>query len=219
VHIVSKLVVECFTVSLDGFGAGPNQDESNPLGVRGRELHGWIYATKAFREMVGESGGSEGVDNDFFKGNLEEGGATIMGRNMFGPIRGPWKGSDWQGWWGPDPPHHHDVFVLTHHERPDLTLSDTTFHFVTQGIEVALERARDAANGKDISLAGGASTILQYLDARLVDKLVLAVAPIEMGSGERLLPAVGEWPNGFECVSVTEGEGATFYTLLPTSSA
>jgi dihydrofolate reductase len=211
---MSKLCVECFTVSLDGFGAGPDQDEANPLGVGGRELHGWIYTTKAFREMVGQSGGSEGVDNHFFKGNREEGGATIMGRNMFGPIRGSWEGSDWQGWWGPDPPFHHPVFVLTHNERPDLTLSDTTFHFVTEGIDVALDRAKSVAQGSDVSLAGGVSTILQYLKAKLVDQLVIAVAPIELGSGERLFSTVGEWPDGYELSSVTEGEGATFYTLV-----
>jgi dihydrofolate reductase len=211
---MSKLCVTCFAVSLDGFGAGPDQSEANPLGIRGRGLHEWIYSTKAFRAMVGQSGGSEGVDNDFFKRNLEMRGATIMGRNMFGPIRGSWAGSDWQGWWGDDPPYHHEVFVLTHHERPSLTLSDTTFHFVTEGTDVALERAREAASGEDISLAGGVATIRQYLDARQVDRLTLAVAPIEMGSGERLLQNVGEWPEGYECETVTEGEGATFYALV-----
>jgi len=216
---MSQLRVGCFAVSLDGYGAGPHQDEANPLGVRGRELHGWIYETKAFRTMVGDSGGSEGVDNEFFKGNLEGDSATIMGRNMFGPVRGSWAGSDWQGWWGPEPPFHHDVFVLTHHERADLALGDTTFHFVTEGIDVALERARAAAAGGDVRLAGGVDVIRQYLDAKLVDELVLAVAPVELGSGERLLEAVGTWPDGYECTSVTPGEGATFYTLQRTSSA
>jgi dihydrofolate reductase len=208
----------CFAVSLDGYGAGPDQDEANPLGVGGRELHGWIYATKSFREMVGEPGGSEGIDNEFFKGNLVGTEATIMGRNMFGPIRGAWEGSDWQGWWGDDPPFHHPVFVLTHHPRPDLTLSDTTFHFVTEGIEVALDRARHASHGGVVRLAGGVSTIKQYLNADLIDELTIAVAPLNLSSGERLFETVGEWPDGYELQSVTEGEGATFYTLARTPS-
>ncbi|MFY9782438.1 MAG: dihydrofolate reductase family protein [Acidimicrobiales bacterium] len=216
---MSKVCVRSFSVSLDGFGAGPRQDESNPIGVGGSALHRWIFATKTGRSMVGQSGGAEGVDDAFFKANLEGEGATIMGRNMFGPIRGPWTDGDWQGWWGEDPPFHQPVFVLTHYERRDLILNDTTFHFVTDGIDVALALAFDAAKGGDVGVAGGVSTIRQILDARLIDELVIAVVPIHLGSGERLFETVGEWPPGYECLAVSEGEGATHYELVRVGDA
>ncbi len=210
---MSKLEVHALSVSLDGYVAGPLQDEANPLGVGGTQLHEWIFATKSGREMIGQQGGSEGIDNDVFNDGFEEVGATIMGRNMFGPVRGPWLDSDWHGWWGESPPFHHAVFVLTHFERPAFTLDDTTFYFVTEGIDVALARAREAAGDEDIRLGGGAETVREFLAARLLDSVRLAVVPVKLGSGERLIEKVGEWPSGYECSSITEGEGATHYVL------
>jgi dihydrofolate reductase len=211
---VSKLIVDGLSVSLDGYVAGPLQDESNPLGVGGTKLHEWIFATKSGREMIGQAGGSEGVDDGYFRPGSDGVGATIMGRNMFGPIRGSWVGSDWRGWWGESPPFHHAVFVLTHFARAPLTLDDTTFYFVTEGIDVAVSRAREAAGNGDVNLGGGAQTIREFLDVGLVDELNLAVVPISLGSGERLIEMVGEWPRGYECRSVVEGEGATHYQLV-----
>jgi len=210
---VSKLEVHALSISLDGYTAGPDQDEANPLGVGGTRLHEWIFATKSGREMIGQQGGSEGVDNDAFNLGFEGVGATIMGRNMFGPVRGPWLDSDWHGWWGESPPFHHAVFVLTHFARPPITLDDTTFHFVTEGIDAALAKARQAAGDEDIRLGGGAQTVREFLAARLVDSLHLAVVPVRLEAGERLLEKVGEWPSGYECSSITEGEGATHYVL------
>ena len=175
---MSKLRVHNFSVSLDGYAAGPDQGLDNPLGVGGMQLHNWAFGTRTFREMFGEEGGDEGVDDRFAAAGEVGLGATIMGRNMFGPIRGDWPDNSWQGWWGEDPPYHHDTFVLTHHPRESVTMEGgTVFHFVTDGIEAALERAVAAADGQDVRLAGGVSAIQQYLRAGLVDEMHLAYAP------------------------------------------
>lgn len=205
---MAKVCVDSFSVSLDGYGAGPDQGESNPLGVGGRALHEWIFATKTGRTMIGEMGGAEGTDDAIFKRNLESVGPVIMGRNMFGPVRGPWKSFEWRGWWGNEPPFHCPVFVLTHYERPDLELGETTFHFVTGGIDEALARARDVAGEHDIHVGGGVSTIRTLLDAQLVDELRLDVVPVRLGAGERLLETVGLWPLGYELRKEVLGEGA-----------
>jgi dihydrofolate reductase len=197
---MAKLRVHNLAISLDGFAAGPNQDLDNPLGVGGTRLHEWVFATRTGRRMLGEEGGDEGLDDKF----LVEGdigiGATIMGRNMFGHIRGPWKDDQWTGWWGDNPPYHHPVFVLTHHPRPSIEMQGgTIFHFVTDGIEAALERALDAANGQDVRLGGGSAAIQQYLRAQLIDEMHVAVVPVLLGSGERLFDHV-DAAQGYECV-------------------
>jgi len=197
--------------------AGPDQDEANPLGVGARQLHEWIFATTSGREMIGENGGSDGVDDEVFKVSREDAGATIMGRNMFGPVRGPWSESAWRGWWGDDPPFHHPVFVLTHYERSDLVLGDTTFHFVTDAIESVVSKAREVAQDRKVQVGGGVATLRAFLDAQLIDELRVSVVPIYLGSGERLFEVVGEWPEGYEVRDVVAGEGATHYTLGRTS--
>lgn len=206
-------------MSADGFGAGPDQDAQNPLGIGGRQLHEWIFETKTGRSMIGESGGEEGVDDAFFKRNFEVGGPTIMGRNMFGPVRGPWGESDWRGWWGEDPPFHHPVFVLTHYERPDLVMGDTTFHFVTAGLPAALARALEVAGDGDVHVGGGVATIRRLLDEQLIDELHLALVPIHLGSGERLLDSVGVWPPGYELRSEVAGERVTHLQLARADGA
>ncbi|MFD1210643.1 dihydrofolate reductase family protein [Arthrobacter sp. GCM10027362] len=194
-----KLRVHNFAVSVDGYGAGPDQNAEQPLGVGGERLHDWIFATAFGRRMIGEDGGSTGVDNGFLERGVQGIGATIMGRNMFGPVRGGWDGSDWTGWWGENPPFHHPVFVLTHHPRPPVTMDGgTVFNFVTDGIEAALEQAFAAAGGADVRLGGGASTVQQYLRAGLVDDLHLAVVPILLGGGERLFENLDGRPAGLE---------------------
>jgi dihydrofolate reductase len=186
---MTKLRVHNFSVSLDGYGAGPDQTLANPLGMGGEDLHGWMFKTAFWAEMAGESGrGETGIDNDFASQSFQNVGATIMGRNMFGPIRGEWPDDAWQGWWGDNPPYHHEVFVLTHHPRPSVELEGgNVFHFVTEGIEAALARATEAAGGRDVQLGGGVSTIRAYLRAKLLDELHLVVVPVLLGSGERLL--------------------------------
>jgi dihydrofolate reductase len=185
---MSKLRVNAFSISLDGYGAGPSQDEQNPLGRNGMELHRWFFPTRTFKDMHGQGAdGTTGVDDDFARRGFDNVGAWILGRNMFGPVRGPWPDERWRGWWGENPPYHVPVFVLTHHPRRSLEMEGgTTFHFVTGGIEEALTRAREAAHGADVRLGGGTATIRQYLRARLVDELHLAVSPILLGSGESL---------------------------------
>lgn len=184
----AKLVVRCFSVSADGFGAGPNQDLNNPLGVGGMGLHEWVFPTRTFQKMLfGKDGGTTGPDDDFAARGFDNIGAWILGRNMFGPIRGPWPDDSWKGWWGEEPPYRCQVFVLTHYPRAPIEMKGgTVFHFVTDGVEAALQRARQAANGKDIRLGGGVASIKQYLRAGLVDELHLAMAPILLGSGESL---------------------------------
>jgi len=197
---MAKLRVHCFAVSLDGYGAGPNQDLGNPLGVGGIALHEWVFATRTFRQMHGSDGGTTGIDNDFAARGFDNVGAWIMGRNMFGPVRGPWPDDSWKGWWGDDPPYHTPVFVLTNHPRTSITMAGgTTFHFVTEGIHAALHRAVKAANGKDIRLGGGVATIRQYLRAGLIDELHLAISPILLGSGERLFAGIDLPKLGYQC--------------------
>lgn len=184
---MSKLYVRSFSLSLDGYGAGPDQSIDNPLGVNGMSLHQWAFTTRTFQKMFGQNGGSTGVDDDYAILGFNNIGAWILGRNMFGPVRGPWPDDSWKGWWGDTPPYHCPVFVLTHYARPSIVMEGgTTFHFVTDGIESALERARDAADGKDVRVGGGVSTIKQYLHARLIDELHLAISPVFLGQGENL---------------------------------
>jgi dihydrofolate reductase len=196
-----KLRVHNFAMSVDGYAAGPNQSLDNPLGVGGPGLHEWVFKTRTGSEMFGTVEGDEGLDDQFVKKGTDSIGATIMGRNMFGPIRGRWDNHEWKGWWGDYPPYHHPVFVLTHHPRPSFTMEGgTTFYFVHEGIEAALERAFDAAEGKDVRIGGGAATIQQYLRAGLIDDLHLAIVPILLGSGERLFDHLEGGPDGYECV-------------------
>lgn len=189
---MSKLRVQAFSISIDGYGAGPAQDLEHPMGIGGMALHQWVLATRTFQAMHGGGAGGEGgVDDEFAARSFENLGAWIMGRHMFGPSRGPWPNDGWQGWWGPNPPYHTPVFVLTHHPRPPLTMEGgTTFHFVTDGIHAALKRAREAAAGKDVRLGGGTATVRQYLREGLVDELHLAVAPVLLGAGENLLAGI-----------------------------
>lgn len=194
---MSRLRVNCFSLSLDGFGAGPKQDIDNPLGIGGKQLHGWMIGTQTFRKMLGEQGGTTGPDDDFTRRGFENVGAWILGRNMFGPVRGDWPDENWKGWWGDEPPYRCDVFVLTHNPRKSFEMKGgTTFHFVTDGIHAALDRARAAAEGKDVRLGGGVQTVREYLMAGLIDEMHLAVSPVLLGEGEHLLgnlnlPALG----------------------------
>jgi dihydrofolate reductase len=209
-----KLRVHNFAVSLDGYAAGPNQNLANPLGQGGMRLHEWAFATKTLRKMFGQPGGSEGVDDDFAAAGDEGIGATIMGRNMFGPIRGGWGDKAWNGWWGEDPPYHHPVFVLTHHPRPPIPMKGgTTFHFVTDGIEAALVRAMEAAEGKDVRLGGGVATVKAYLRAGLIDELHLAIVPVLLGRGERLFDDLDGRPKGYRCEPFI-GTGAAVHARL-----
>jgi dihydrofolate reductase len=199
---MSMLRVESFTISLDGFGAGPNQDLNNPLGLGGTSLHGWALSTRTFQEKVfGTEGGSTvGIDESFAARGFRNIGAWILGRNMFGPIRGPWPDESWRGWWGENPVYHVPVFVLTNHVRPPLVMEGgTTFHFVTDGIAAALEQAREAANGKDVRLGGGVNVIQQYLRQRLIDEMHVAIAPVVLGSGERLFEGINLPALGYAC--------------------
>jgi dihydrofolate reductase len=206
---MSLLRVQSFAVSLDGFSAGPHQDLENPLGVRGPELMEWFFPTRVFQQMHGEGDGETGVDNDIAERGFENMGAWILGRNMFGPVRGPWPDDRWKGWWGDEPPYHVPTFVLTHHPRPPLQMKGgTTFHFVTDGIHSALEQAKAAANGRDVRLGGGVSTIRQFLQARLIDSLHLAVRPILLGEGEELWHGLDMRALGYEVAEHMQGERA-----------
>jgi dihydrofolate reductase len=197
---MSKLRVNCFSISLDGYGAGPSQTMKEPLGVGGEELHRWFIPTEAFQKMLyGKDRGKTGIDNDFAKRGTESVGAWILGRNMFGPIRGAWPDDEWKGWWGEDPPYHTPVFVLTHHPRASIQMEGgTTFHFVTDGIHAALERAKEAAGGLDVRIGGGSATIRQYLQAGLVDEMHLAISPMVLGGGESLLAGIDLVNLGYE---------------------
>lgn len=197
---MSKLRVHCFGLSIDGFGAGPNQSLEQPLGVGGENLHRWFFPTRVFQKMVGHADGTTGVDNDFAERGFAGIGAWILGRNMFAPSRGDWPDDQWKGWWGDTPPYHTPVFVLTHHPRASIPMAGgTTFHFVTDGLHAALQRAREAAGGRDVRVGGGAATIRQYLRAGLIDELHLAVAPIVLGSGESLLSGIDLVKLGYTC--------------------
>ena len=212
---MSRVRVQSFSVSLDGFGAGPAQDLEHPLGVGGEGLFGWAHATRTFRRMLfGQDGGTTGVDDRFAVRGFENVGAWILGRNMFGPIRGAWPDETWKGWWGEEPPYHVPVFVLTHHPRVPLEMKGgTTFHFVTGGIREALDRAREAAGGKDVRVGGGASTIRQYLRAGLVDEMHLALSPVLLGNGEHLLAGIDLLALGFRPTEQTPSEKALHVVL------
>ena len=211
---MSKVRVQCFGLSLDGFGAGPRQSLENPLGERGPEIMSWFFPTRPFRAMQGLEGGESGVDNEMAERGMANLGAWILGRNMFGPVRGPWPDEKWRGWWGEEPPYHVPVFVLTHHARPPLEMQGgTTFHFVIEGIESALARARQAAGGRDVRIGGGAATIRQYLEAGLVDELHLALSPVLLGEGESLFAGLDLSALGYEVVETIAGERATHFLL------
>jgi dihydrofolate reductase len=215
---MSKLRVNAFGLSLDGYGAGPDQDLANPMGVGGMALHQWVLGTRFFKTMLGQEGGETGVDNDFAVAGFDNLGAWILGRNMFGPVRGPWPDEDWKGWWGDTPPYRCPVFVLTHHARAPLEMKGgTIFHFVTGGIEEAWERAREAAAGRDVRLGGGTATVRQYLIAGLLDSLHLAVQPTLLGKGEALFEGLDLPALGYQVSEVVPGEGATHVMISRTS--
>jgi len=211
---MSKLRVSTFAISIDGFGAGPNQDINNPLGVRGPELMEWFFQTRAWRKMHGMPDGETGIDNEIAEQGLSGIGAWILGRNMFGPVRGPWPDESWKGWWGEEPPYHVPVFVLTHHPRAPIPMKGgTVFNFVTDGIRAALEQAKAAAGNRDIRLGGGVSTIRQFLSAGLIDELHLAIRPVLLGTGEHLLHDIDARALGYECWKSVAGERATHVYL------
>ncbi len=211
---MSKVRVASFAVSLDGYGAGPRQSLQNPLGEMGPDLMDWFFHTRVWREMQGGTGGETGIDNQLAAQGFDNVGAWILGRNMFGPIRGPWPDEAWRGWWGEEPPYHTPVFVLTHHPRPPLKMAGgTEFRFVTEGIYAALEQAMHAASGRDVRLGGGVSTVRQYLAAGLIDELHLAIRPVLLGAGEHLLHDIDTRALGYECVNYVAGERAAHVFL------
>jgi dihydrofolate reductase len=207
---MSRLRVLSFAVSIDGYGAGPRQALENPLGVNGPELMEWFFPTRTWRAMMGQEGGESGVDDGVAGQAFENIGAWILGRNMFGPVRGPWPDESWKGWWGDEPPYRVPAFVLTHHARPTLKMKGgTEFRFVTDGIESALAQARAAAGGRDVRLGGGVATVREYLKAGLIDDLHLAVSPVLLGAGENLLQGIDLRALGYECEKSVPGERAT----------
>ena len=212
---MSKVRVAAFSISLDGFGAGPEQSLENPLGLGGPQLHGWFRPTRTFQQMIGKpDGGTTGIDNDFAVRSFENLGAWILGRNMFGPIRGPWNGDEWKGWWGDTPPYHVPVFVLTNYPREPLAMNGgTTFYFVTDGIESALAQAKQAAAGKDVRIGGGVSTVRQYLQLGAIDELHLALSPVFLGRGEALFTDLDLPALGFTSPTITPGENATHLVM------
>jgi dihydrofolate reductase len=210
-----KLRVHAFSISLDGYAAGPDQSLNHPLGVGGMALHEWAFATRTFQKLVlGRDGGATGTDDDFIRRGFEHIGAWILGRNMFGPVRGPWPDESWKGWWGANPPYHTPVFVLTHHPRAALAMEGgTTFHFVTGGIHAALKQAMEAANGLDVRLGGGVSTLRQYLQAKLVDEMHLAVSSVLLGRGEHLFAGLDLRGLGYECTQRVPSAATTHVAL------
>jgi dihydrofolate reductase len=217
---MTKLRVHSFTISVDGYGAGPNQNLDNPLGVGGRAMHEWAFATRTFQKMFGSDGGATGVDDDFAARGFSNIGAWIIGRNMFGPIRGAWPDDNWKGWWGDNPPYHVPVFVLSHHPRASITMAGgTTFHFVTEGIHTALQRAKESANGQDVRLGGGVATIQQYLRARLIDEMHLAIAPVLLGSGEQLFADLNAVALGYRCSEQVSTANVTHIVLTRETAA
>jgi dihydrofolate reductase len=218
---MSRLRVESFTISLDGYGAGPDQDPANPLGVGGTALHAWAFSTRTFQKHLfgGDGGDAAGIDEDFAARGFHNVGAWILGRNMFGPVRGPWPDESWRGWWGDNPVYHVPVFVLTHHARAPLVMAGgTTFHFVTEGIDAALAQAREAAGGKDVRLGGGVSVIQQYLRQRLIDEMHIAIAPVLLGTGESLFAGINLPALGYACTSHASSPLATHVVLARQSS-
>jgi dihydrofolate reductase len=212
---MTRLRVHNLSISLDGYGAGPNQNVDNPLGVGGFALHEWAFATRTFQKMFGSEGGETGLDDDFAARGFSNVGAWIMGRNMFGPIRGAWPDDQWKGWWGDNPPYHVPVFVLTHHPRSSITMAGgTTFHFVTDGIHAAMKRAKESADGRDVQLGGGVATIQQYLRAGLIDEMHLAIAPILLGSGEHLFSDLDAVELGYRCTEHVPTATATHIVLI-----
>lgn len=212
---MSKLRVHAFSLSIDGYGAGPDQDLQHPLGVGGQELFDWFFHTRTWRRMHGNDDGETGADDDMAARGFSGIGAWILGRNMFGPVRGPWPDESWKGWWGEEPPYHTPVFVLTHHARTPLAMKGgTVFHFVTGGIRDALEQAKDAAGSRDVRLGGGVATIRQYLAAGLIDELHLAIAPVLLGTGEHLLHGIDTRALGYACVEhIASGRAAAHVVL------
>jgi len=211
---MSKLTVNAFSISIDGYGAGPRQSIENPLGVGGLALHQWLFGTRAFQRMHGNDAGAAGIDDDFAARSFENVGAWIMGRNMFGPVRGPWPDETWKGWWGDIPPFHGPVFVLTRYPRAPIEMQGgTTFHFVTDGIHAALERSVAAANGKDIRIGGGVATIQQYLRAGLIEEIHVAISPVVLGSGEHLFNDIDLVKLGYRCAEHVATEKATHVVL------
>lgn len=211
---MSKVRVSCFAVSLDGYGAGPSQDLEHPLGVGGEKLMEWFFATRTWRQQHGEAGGETGSDDQMAQQGMAGIGAWILGRNMFGPIRGPWPDDSWKGWWGPEPPYHTPVFVLTHHARAPLRMAGgTEFRFITDGIQAALRQARDAAGAKDVRVGGGVATIRQYLQAGLIDELHLAVRPVLLGAGEALFAGLDLPGLGLVVAQTVDGDRATHVFL------
>ncbi|NLG71533.1 MAG: dihydrofolate reductase [Chloroflexi bacterium] len=215
---MSKLRVNNFAISIDGYGAGPNQSLDEPLGVGGEALHDWMVSTRTFRQTYGDEGGTTGVDDEFTARGFENLGAWILGRNMFGPVRGPWPDDTWRGWWGDSPPYHTPVFVLTHHPREPVEMDGgTTFYFVTGGIHEALARAREAANGKDIRVGGGVTVIRQYLQAGLIDEMHIAISPVLLGSGEHLFANIDTVALGYQCIAHAATDGAMHIVLTKRS--
>jgi len=212
---LSKLRVHSFSISIDGYGAGPNQDLQHPLGVGGPELFDWFVHTRTWQHMQGNQDGETGADDDSAARGFANIGAWILGRNMFGPVRGPWPDDSWKGWWGDEPPYGVPVFVLTHHPRTSITMKGgTVFHFVTDGIESALRRARDAAGGRDVRLGGGVATIRQYLRAALIDELHLAISPVLLGAGEHLLHGIDTRALGYECAEHAPSKRAAAHVVV-----
>jgi dihydrofolate reductase len=211
-----KLRVLCFSVSIDGYSAGPAQDLQNPLGVRGPELFDWFFRTRTWQKMHGQDGqGETGIDDDMAAASFAGIGAWILGRNMFGPVRGPWPDESWKGWWGDEPPYHTPVFVLTHHPRPPLQMKGgTEFRFVTDGIHSALAQAKEAARGQDVRIGGGAATIRQYLKAGLIDDLHLVISPVLLGAGEHLLHGIDTHALGYECERHVPGARAVAHVIM-----
>jgi dihydrofolate reductase len=211
---MTKLRVNCFSVSIDGYGAGPGQALEHPMGIGGMALHEWVFPTRFFQAMIGKDGGTTGIDEDFAARGMAGIGAWILGRNMFGPIRGPWTDDQWKGWWGDNPPYHTPVFVLTHHARPPIEMAGgTIFHFVTDGIDAALARAKDAAGTGDVRVGGGPATIRQYLKAGLVDEMHLAISPVLLGTGESLLAGLDLAQLGYRCTEHTSSPAAMHVVL------
>lgn len=213
-NTTSKVKIAAFTISLDGFGAGINQNKDNPMGVKGSDLHPWMFSTKMFQKMIGSNGGTEGVDNDFAEKSMENTGAWIMGRNMFAPSRGQWSDDGWKGWWGDEPPYHGPAYILTHHPRDPIEMQGgTTFYFITDGIKAALADAMKAAEGKDIRILGGVLTVRQFLKAGCIDEMHFVISPVFLGSGEHLFSGLDMTALGFNQIRRVEGENATHIIL------